>query len=307
MRRGLVSFVIPARNSGATIGDCVRSVRKQKCRSEVIVVDGRSEDDTREIAGKAGARVLTDGGGRISTARNAGLRAASGEYIAFVDSDVVLPEGWCRKALGLIRKDKGLAAVGGPGISPEKGMVAGSLNSLLYGRSSSERRYVSSLATMDALYRRAAIGAMLFDSGLETGEDPEFNMRLVKEGWRLLLSPELRVWHRHPVTLGGLLGKWYNYGRNYPKMCTRHREFRGLEFYARVLYMPALIASAALALAWPPAVLVPVMQSAALYIAYLWKGIRAGFGPRSFAFACIHWLKQNAQLLGTLAGLRKLL
>ena len=61
-----------------------------------------------------------------------------------------------------------LAAVGGPGISPEKSIVSDSLNILLYGKSPSHHGYVDTLGTMDAVYRRSAVGGQRFDEDLQT-------------------------------------------------------------------------------------------------------------------------------------------
>jgi len=303
----MISFIVVAYNSERTIGGCLESIASQRCRKELIVVDGGSNDRTREIAKRFRPRLLRDTGGRISSARNVGLKAAKGSHIAFIDSDVALPEGWCGKALRLLARDRRIAGVGGPGISPDKGIVSESLNRLLYGKSPKSEMYVSSLATMDVLYRKAALKGQLFDETLVTGEDPEFNMRLVKGGRRLLFSRELWVWHHHPVSLGGLVRKWYNYGTNYPAMASKHREFRDRGYVVRLSFIPVLLGFSLLSLLSPILISIPVLQAGLLYLIYLIKGFRVGMGARAPLFAGVHWLKQLAQLLGTFVGLRKVM
>jgi glycosyltransferase involved in cell wall biosynthesis len=83
-----LSIVIPAKNEGSVIGGIVAAARKQFPDAQVIVVDDGSTDRTGDIAREAGAAVIRHpeslGNG---AAVKAGARAASGEYLAFMDGD----------------------------------------------------------------------------------------------------------------------------------------------------------------------------------------------------------------------------
>jgi GT2 family glycosyltransferase len=177
---------------------------------------------------------------------------------------------------------------------------------LLFGKSPTGEKEVSSIATMNALYRKSALSGQLFDEDLATGEDPEFNMRLVKRGLKLIFSEKLKVWHEHPVSLGGLIGKWYNYGKNYPIMCSKHSEFKTGAYYARISFMPLLVAFIALSLFNTAFAMLALLQVVALYAAYFAKGLSIGAGIKTPAFSGVHTIKQLAQLAGTAVGLKKL-
>jgi len=87
-----VSAVIPAYNSAETIARAVNSALAQTCRLlEIIVVDDGSADDTAKIVGRYADRgvrlVRLDSQGGASAARNAGILAAKGDLIAFLDAD----------------------------------------------------------------------------------------------------------------------------------------------------------------------------------------------------------------------------
>jgi glycosyltransferase involved in cell wall biosynthesis len=84
-----VSVVIPAFNRAATIEQAVASAREQtRAPREIIVVDDASSDETAEVARRAGARVVRlEKNQGCSSARNAGIRAAEGDAIAWLDSD----------------------------------------------------------------------------------------------------------------------------------------------------------------------------------------------------------------------------
>jgi glycosyltransferase involved in cell wall biosynthesis len=89
----LVSVVIPAHNAARTIGETIDSVISQSYRTmEVIVVDDGSTDDTvaivrRRMADTPSLRLVTQTNQGVSAARNAGIRAARGAFIAFIDAD----------------------------------------------------------------------------------------------------------------------------------------------------------------------------------------------------------------------------
>jgi glycosyltransferase involved in cell wall biosynthesis len=94
-----VSFVIPAMNEATMIVGALDSIRQLKQAddvkvAEVIVVDSGSVDATAEIARAAGCRVIAAEPGNVSTSRNLGAAAASGNVLAFVDADCELPEDW---------------------------------------------------------------------------------------------------------------------------------------------------------------------------------------------------------------------
>jgi len=90
----LVSVVMPAFDAVATIAESIRSVLDQTHRAlELLVIDDRSRDATWDIvqaAAAADARVVPirmPANGGVAAARNAGLEAARGAWVAFLDSD----------------------------------------------------------------------------------------------------------------------------------------------------------------------------------------------------------------------------
>jgi glycosyltransferase involved in cell wall biosynthesis len=85
-----ISVIIPAYNYGRFLRDAVDSALAQTCPAfEVIVVDDGSTDDTPQILAGYGDRIVVIRQENLGTsaARNAGIAAARGEYVSFLDAD----------------------------------------------------------------------------------------------------------------------------------------------------------------------------------------------------------------------------
>lgn len=96
----LVSVLIPAHNESKHIFDTVRAVKQVPEADEIIVVDDASEDNTAELAEKAGAQVIRlkaniGKGGAL----NEGMKAVAGTIIALVDGDLGRTAGDVRKLI----------------------------------------------------------------------------------------------------------------------------------------------------------------------------------------------------------------
>lgn len=104
-----VSVVIPAYNAQDFLAEAIESALGQSVSPlEVLCVDDGSHDATVEIAKGYGVQVIKQQNGGPAKARNAGLAAANGEWIAFLDADDVwLPEKLERQ-LGLVNESVGL-------------------------------------------------------------------------------------------------------------------------------------------------------------------------------------------------------
>ncbi len=89
----LISVVIPAYNVGKYIDKCIDTVLTQTYSNiEIILVDDGATDDTAEICDNYAkkdnrVKVIHKKNGGLSDARNAGIDAAKGKYITFIDSD----------------------------------------------------------------------------------------------------------------------------------------------------------------------------------------------------------------------------
>ncbi|MFH1888551.1 MAG: glycosyltransferase [Candidatus Omnitrophota bacterium] len=99
-----ISIIIPTLNSERTLRECLNSIREQaypQGELEIIIIDGGSLDSTLEIAQSLGATVIKEPGRKDNPeARKAiGLSKASNKFVAFIDSDNILPHKDWLKAM----------------------------------------------------------------------------------------------------------------------------------------------------------------------------------------------------------------
>lgn len=100
----LISLIIPCYNVQEYIEDCIESIMKQSYSNfEIIAVDDRSKDNTFTILSKLSSienrlKVIRNTGtiGGASYARNLGIKASNGDYIAFVDSDDIISNNYLK-------------------------------------------------------------------------------------------------------------------------------------------------------------------------------------------------------------------
>jgi glycosyltransferase involved in cell wall biosynthesis len=119
-----LSFVIPARNEEALIGEVLQAILASVARAagvarddlwlpdtgfEVVVADDGSEDATAAVvtrfADDTGVRLVPCVGGTCAAARNAGAAAARGRVLCFVDADTIVPENAADRILRLHEDD----------------------------------------------------------------------------------------------------------------------------------------------------------------------------------------------------------
>lgn len=100
-----LSIVVPALNEGQIIGRLLTSLQKQKYKNyELIIVDGGSKDNTISVIKRVGKKIpkvstVVEKRRGIGLARNVGAAHASGDYLLFLDADVVLDKDFLKNSM----------------------------------------------------------------------------------------------------------------------------------------------------------------------------------------------------------------
>lgn len=96
----MISVVIPSYNEGERIESCLKSLISQtipRDQYEIIVVDGNSRDNTREIAMQYADLLFIQTSPKVGGARNDGALKAKGEILVTTDADTYLPPDWLER------------------------------------------------------------------------------------------------------------------------------------------------------------------------------------------------------------------
>ena len=165
-------------------------------------MDDGSTDATASIAKAAGVRLVCLPAGGQAAARNAGVREAQGEIIAFTDSDCAPTPDWLQQ-ISAPFADPEVVGVKGVYRTDQRQIVARFVQQEYqdkYDRMA-QRPTIDFIDTYSAAYRRAVF---LENGGFETAfpvasacEDQELSFRLARKGYKLLFAPGAIVFHQH--------------------------------------------------------------------------------------------------------------
>lgn len=228
-----VSVIVCSYNGGQTLEACLRSLRKVNYPDyEVVLVDDGSTDNTREIVSHhPWVKAIHQPNMGLSVARNVGAAHATGEILAYTDSDCMADPDWLYYLVGTLLSGN-YAGVGGPNISPpaqnwQQACVAaapgGPSHVLLTdvvaehipGCNMAFHRWAfDKIGGFDPEYRKA-------------GDDVDFCWRLQQEGEVIAFSPSAIVWHYRRFTLKAFRKQQEGYGEAESLLRFKHLVFFG--------------------------------------------------------------------------------
>lgn len=208
-----VSLYVPCLNGERHIQRTLESVLSQTHPiSQIVVVDDGSTDRTSQIVKSFGVEVVkhpkTMG---ITKTRNTALEHSRGEFVACVDSDVILEDDWLEKIMGNFTAG-GVGGVGGRIIETNRDSLVGQW--VMAHRNSdggTERMNPPSLPAGAVVYRRNAlmeIGGYNDDKRYDHS-DLDASMRVIQIGYVLTYEPEAICYHHFSGTIRSLFdGLW---------------------------------------------------------------------------------------------------
>lgn len=247
-----ITVGVTVKDDRAGMGTLLRALRAQaRLPDELVIVDAASRDGTLELCEafakdapfpvRVESAPCTRGGGRRRI-----VDLASGDLVAFTDSDCEPPPGWLAGfEAAWSAAPAGTVALGGPNVSP--GGATRVQRAVEDVMAHTEAASFGGVNTCNALYDRAALlRAGNFDASLQTAEDPDMNARLKRAGGRVARA-DVTMLQRRRGTWGALARQHYEYGKGawvllqrYPEDFPRIERWMGLLLLALALVGLAL-------------------------------------------------------------------
>src|SRR6266850_5587494 len=223
-----VSVVVCAYNAERTIDQCLASLAVLNYPDyEVIVVNDGSRDRTLSIAeGYGFCRIISQSNQGLSVARNVGAEAATGEIVAYTDSDCVADPDWLSYLVAKMEASN-LAACGGPNFPPPEDrlvpaavavspggpthvLISDEIAEHIAGCNMAFRREVLlQLGGFDPIYRAA-------------GDDVDICWRFQDAGYTIGFSPAAVVWHFRRNTVAAYCAQQRGYGKAEALVYSKH-------------------------------------------------------------------------------------
>ncbi|MDQ3180098.1 MAG: glycosyltransferase [Acidobacteriota bacterium] len=213
-----ISVVVCSYNGASTIRECFEALLKVDYPNfEVIVVNDGSTNDTAQIAGEYPFRLISTPNRGLSSARNTGMLAATGDIVAFIDDDAYPDPHWLQYLAHSFTTSEH-AGIGGPNIpSPGDGMIAESVANAPGGPA-------HVLLTDDlaehipgcnmAFRRDALLEVGGFDSVFRVaGDDVDLCWKIQAAGKTIAFHPAAIVWHHRRNSVKAYWKQQKGYGK----------------------------------------------------------------------------------------------
>lgn len=309
------SIIIPAYNSQNTIAGLIKACLNQSVKTEIIVVDDGSTDNTAGMAKRYPVKYVFQENAGPAAARNTGWKAASGEFIFFTDSDCIPGPDWIKE--GLSKYDS--PQVGGVGgsydIANPDSLLARCIHQEIIQRHSHISGGTNFLGSFNVSYRRKVLEEVRgFDDSFlwASAEDNDLSYRILKKGYKLVFAPEIKVLHFHTQDLLEYLREQERHGYWRIKLYRLHPDMmQGDEYSGWLDFIQPVIAtltplSALLYLFRPYFALLPLLLAffmLTLQFFFAWKVVRRTSDRRYFFLVPVMFLRSFARALGMICGI----
>ncbi|MES2221031.1 MAG: glycosyltransferase family 2 protein [Acidobacteriota bacterium] len=315
-----ISVILPVRNEVHSLGRLLDQMLQQAYPAEsfeILVADGRSTDGTRAVveqkaqSASVSLRVIDNTGIRSGAGRNAGVSAATGDIILFIDGHCQIPSTQLLRDTVLLLEETGADCLCRPQpliaynprgvgriIADARASALGhGRDSLIYNMSHSGFVHP---ASSGATYRRPVFARVgLYDESFDACEDVEFNTRVAAAGYKAYTDPRLSVYYEPRKSFRGLFRQMMRYGIGRVRLARKHPESASLSQWAPAVLVAAfavalLSAATAMAtghwllavLAFPAAMFVLITIAASMHLGWRHGPAHALLGP--IAYGCIY-------------------
>ena len=315
-----LSVILPVRNEVRSLGRLLDQLLQQNYPLElfeILVADGRSTDGTRVLVEQKAStatvsvRVVDNPGIRSGAGRNAGVTAATGDIILFIDGHCEIPSTQLLRDTVTLLEETGADCLCRPqpliAFSPRgvgRIIADARASALGHGRDSLIYNMHHSgfvhPASSGATYRRAVFERVgMYDESFDACEDVEFNTRVAAAGYKAYTDPRLSVYYEPRNSFRGLFRQMMRYGIGRVRLARKHPESASMSQWAPAVLIAAFAiaivsGTAAIALrnwmvavpAFPAAMFLLITIAASMHLGWRHGATHALLGP--IAYGCIY-------------------
>ena len=302
-----LSVVCPIYNEKRYIEDCIHSIVEQDflhSDMEVLFVDGMSDDGTREVVSNYTKKYpfikLLDNPQKIVPyAMNRGIMEAKGEFIVRLDAHAEYPKNYFSKLISAMQQLDGAENVGGvcltlPCNSTARAQAIAAVLSSPFGMGNSYFRIgcneVKSVDTVPfGCFRKKLFEKIgFYDTELIRNQDDELNGRIVKNGGKIYLLPELEIRYFARDKVTKVWRMFYQYGLYKPLVNKKLGAPATLRQFFPLLFVIGLIVGGALSLS-VPYIVYPYFAVLLLYFAIA-EALAVREAKKSSCYALLFWM-----------------
>lgn len=257
---------------------------------EIVVVDGRSTDETLDVVKRYPIRLFFEEVGTRGGACNVGAKEARGDVVVFIDADCVAPPTWLEKLLRNF-SDSQVAVVGGPDFThPSDSVLAKAIGVGI------ERGSRGVIRGCNSAYRRdvfLSLGG--FDQSLRYNEETELHKRIEKSGYKLVYDREAFVYHHRRSSLSKYFKQCYLAAKESVPLWRRHGIDRSFyRFVALLTGFSLFVFSVVAALVG----FLPLFAPATLAAAFCLYAIRVPRGVAWLLLPMVYFVNYVASIVG---------
>lgn len=290
----IISVVIPCRNEVLYIEECVEAIYANQLttdvRLQVFVVDGMSDDGTREKVQNLQSKFLTlkliDNVKQLTPfAFNLGIHASKADYIQIVGARHILSADYIQKALDVLATKPDVWCVGGKLINQyvnKTGEIISKAMSTSFGmglgnfRTLAKSGYTDTVTSpMYPFWVFEKIG--FFDEQLIRNQDDDFNFRVIKAGGKIYFENDISLKYYVRGNFKGLYRQFFQYGYWKVYVNQKHKAVTTLRQLVPPLFVVFIFLSILLSFLHP----LLAILSAIVYMIYILMALLVGLKKRS--------------------------
>jgi cellulose synthase/poly-beta-1,6-N-acetylglucosamine synthase-like glycosyltransferase len=263
-KKPLVSITIPCRNEVNYIGNLLESILRSdydKNLIEVFIVDGMSDDGTRELINRDylskydNIKILDNTKKKTPYAFNLGIKKSIGEIVVILGARHIVSSNYISEVVEVLRKRKEIGCVGGIVHNIYENKTSEIISKSMaspFGIGFNNFRSITKDAYVDTIgspaFRKSIFEELgYFDENLTRNQDDDFSFRLKKAGYNILLKSNISIQYSVRASFNKLFKQYKQYGywkvfvNKKHKTVTTLRQLFPLIFLLSFLVFPLLV------------------------------------------------------------------